>query len=256
MKKHEPLVIPSRDKQKQQRALILTKGMPQPTSFLGLLKAMLRELPMRAIMGKEEALIAIILSVFFLFSSSLISETFVRGSLTPLLGMIVAASPLLFCSLLVISIVIKMQARTIELEMTMKYTIYHIFTLKMILIGLWTIVLNSATGLIYATTLPIDIWRIFTLSGLSLTVFAIGFLFAVRRRYTMLAAASYIVLWTIGHLSLLIFEPTIYTYLLETTPTLLLAGLLLASGIVMSDQLIRFSQKKQGGMHECFEWNR
>lgn len=251
MKNEDKIPYPSEQEIQRQINYIVQKGLPKRKFILHELLVLYKQIGFFQLLPKSaEWLFTIATLMIILFIMRLLNDVGVEAR-NPYYALLFMLSPFMFGITAYSSFFEKKETGTIELEMTMKHTVFHIIALRMLLFSGLAIVVNMSLSFCLAYLSDVDFIRIWLLSLTGLFLFAIGLLFAMRSGQIMRNMLGFGVLWLCGN-SLLIFSAyTVYLQLLNQLPIIIYLGLVLLLVVLFCRLFNQLFLRKQEGIWLC-----
>lgn len=248
--KFEPK-LPTDAEMERQIALIVKKGLPRRQSMCELLGEIWREFPKRQLLFDRGELLftSLLLAVivgqlyFAIETANLLHDSWI--------AMLFLISPFLFLALTGFSTIRKQLEGTLELEMTVKYTVYQILAIRMLFYSIVASIVHVVCILIASHFLSIDILKVVSVALTGLFLFAAGMLYMLRGRRPLRTVAIYCLGWFSGNLLLFSQAKAVYMPVLMQLPNAFYVLLTCGAISLYLYGLQRFFKKQQGGTFEC-----
>ncbi|KNF08403.1 hypothetical protein CLPU_7c00310 [Gottschalkia purinilytica] len=200
---------------------IVKKGLNPKNSFYSDLKSMYKQIGFKYLFHD---MLEITFTVLIIFSMLLVpviisSEIHDKVNSRYIYAFIFTVSPIMYLVISLLSFVNTKQKGTYEIEMTCKYNIYQLATLRMLVFSVLCILFNSifvyTINVIYE---QIDFLRAFIVSSTSLFLFSTIFLYMIIITRSKLIKYIVITSWIVLNSLLVVFNIDFYIYLLIKIP--------------------------------------
>ncbi|OWA36920.1 hypothetical protein B9G55_02250 [Saccharibacillus sp. O16] len=225
-----PVDYPSESEERRQVAGILETALPGRPSFLVYVTEMYRQIGFRHLFRDlTEIVFVLLLGIgVWIFTALFAME---QRNTELAYTFIFTVSPLLY---LVVSVIFFAELRrrdTYAVEMSCRYNVYQLASLRMLMFAAVCLVLNALlVGLISAAYGRVDMLRGLLLSASSLMLFAAAFLYGMLRGKNAAMRYLWVVAWPMLNLVTAIAQPAFYHLLLMQVP-LYVYALLFAAGV-------------------------
>lgn len=242
---------PSDEEINKHVALIVKQGLPKKQNFLVSIVEMKRQIGWQYIfINRGEALFSGCLMLIVLVYAFLVSnESAVQVS--GFYGMLFILSPLAFLSLMAYGYYQKKLSHTFELEMTMKYTVFQLLAIRMLVFSSIAIFINMTFVLIVSLKVDFDVLHGILLSMTGLFVFSAGLLLVLRSGNFIKQSVFFIAAWVLVNVSLFILLGNQYGAILNGLPSIAYGIILMISFWVYMISLKHVFNRKQEEAWAC-----
>ncbi|MFT4416188.1 hypothetical protein ACLM5H_20190 [Fredinandcohnia humi] len=250
-KKKRSIPYPSDEEINNQVALIVKQGLPKKQSYFHSILEMIRVVGWRYLfLNRGEALFSglMILSVLaYVFFAS--NESTIHTS--DLYAMLFIISPLVFLSLMANGYYQKKWSNTFELEMTVKYTVFQLLAVRMLVYSSVAIFSNMTFVLLVSLRYDLDVLRGILLSMTGLFVFSACLLFVLRTGNFLKRSVYFIAAWVLGNIALFISIENQYGAVLTKLPSIAYGIILMISIWIYMISLKQVFHRKQEEAWAC-----
>lgn len=230
---------PSEEEINRSIAESIAKAYPKREGLLIYLSRLYRHIGMDFLLhGMREMLLSVLAAYFFLIICyNSLSQTVMSHSCL----LIVLFSPLVFQLILFLSVVMEQEQSTLELQMTCKYTIYHILALRMLLVSAFSVLLNSAACIVVFWESGAEmIVRMIFLSTTVLFAYSLFYVKLLTRSVRLTFQVLLYGVWIAANIMLCLLLPAVYRYMVWELPLVFHIGMWLLSAVLMGYLLSRF----------------
>lgn len=248
--KFEPK-LPTEEEIDRQIAMIVDKGLPRKQSMWEMLGEMWRVFPKKQLFFERgeilfTSLLLIVVAGQLWYTIEAPMET--TDSWAAMLFLI---SPFLFLALTGFSTIRKKLEGTLELEMTMKYTVYQILAIRMLFYSIIASIVHAGCIVIAAQFIAMDVFKMISVALTGLFLFAAGLLYVLRGRGPLLKTILYCIGWLAGNFVLFGQDKQVYTQVIMQLPNAFYIMIACMAISLFLFGLQRFFTKQQGGTFEC-----
>ena len=195
----------------------IQKAYPKKENALVYLIKLYRQIGLEFLMqGIKEIFLGIILTYLLMFfwrsgtEMNMDNHTFL---------FVTVFSPIVFQTILVLSIIGKKEQHVYELEMTCKYTVHHVLLLRMFLTsGFCTLCNAGACIVVFKGEGMADILHMVFLSATALFAYSLLYLILLLRSSMWKHQVILYLVWSVGNILAAILFPTCYTFLAIDIP--------------------------------------
>lgn len=251
--KKEKFEIPNLSEKQvdQQIALIIQKGLPKRSSLRESIVHVVRDFPKRPFLFEPgEWLFSCILIVFM--SYIVFSTTQNPNFKAPdFYSIIFALSPFVFIGLIGFSYMSKKMNGTLEIEMTMKYTVYQMLAIRMLFYSVIASIVNIGIIVVTAKFIQFDIFQAIAIALTGLFIFSAIFLLLVKGQFAAFKATVFSALWLLGNIALSKYETKAYGEVLIQLPSIVYITIALGAFILFIYALQQFFHTNEGGIMKC-----
>lgn len=250
-KEKENLPFPNDREIDRQVALIVQNAFPAKRYFLKEMHDFKKRVGWMYLMpNRGETLFSSIVLITSIFCLWMVT-TLDQSTSTLLYGYVFFTAPLSLFLLTAYAFYEKWEKQTFELEMTLKFTIFQVIAVRMLLFSSISLFINTTAAIGMALSFELDFLRVWLISLTGLFGFASGLLWFVARgnvwRRTVIFTSS----WLAVNSVCLVAAKDAYLLVVFHLPLVLYAGLLL---ILVSFFLYTFKKaftRKQEGLWTC-----
>ncbi|MGX1193082.1 hypothetical protein [Metabacillus sp. SLBN-84] len=220
---------PSDEDINKQVALIVKQGLPKKQNLILSIAEIRRQMGWQYLfINRGEALFSgclmiIVLAYLFLVSNEAANQA------PDFYGMLFILSPLSFLSFMAYGYYHKKVNDTFELEMTMKYTVYQLLVVRMLVFSSMAIFVNITVVFILSYKVDLNVLRGILVSMTGLFVFSAGLLFVLRSGHFLKRSVLFIAAWVLVNTVLFLLSGKEYGAVLNTLPMISYGVILLVS---------------------------
>ncbi|MGM9951103.1 MAG: hypothetical protein ACI33P_13310 [Lysinibacillus sp.] len=248
--KFEPK-LPTEAEIDRQIAIIVGKGLPRRQSMWEMLAEIRREFPKRQLLFERGELLFTSLMLVVIAGQMWYTIEAPRNLTDGWTAMLFLISPFLFLALTGFSMIRKQLEGTMELEMTVKYTVYQILAIRMLFYSVVSSVVHMCCIMIAAQFIQMDVLKAVSVALTGLFLFAAGLLYILRGKRPLLNVVIYCIVWFTGNFVLFGEAKKVYMQILLQLPNALYIGIVCGAVSFFLVGLQQFFKKQQGGAFEC-----
>lgn len=154
---------------------------------------------------------------------------------------IILFSPLVFQLILFLSVLGEREQNTYEVEMTCKYTVYHVLALRMFLVSGFSILLNAifCTALFWENGMTVLVRMIF-LSATALFAYSLLYVSLLTKSARLIYQVLLYGAWLVGNVLFRLLLPMLYEYIVWQLPVVLHVFVWLLFAGIMGHKLSQF----------------
>ncbi len=198
---------------------ILNRAYPKEEKLSEYLRGLYRQIGFDFLMHGMGRMMAFVLFLYFIciFCSKLTTEPVT----VEIWVYVVIFSPAAFLLPMFLGLVGEKEQGMLDLQMTCRYTVFHVLTLRMMIAAIFAMTANSTALLLVLYNEGIgDVLHVIFLSITSVLVYAVLFLILLWKRNPLLAQLGLCVGWGAGHFAMRLFMPQLYGLLAMHVPLL------------------------------------
>ena len=248
--KFEPK-LPTEAEIDRQIAIIVGKGLPRRPSMWEVLAEIWREFPKRQLLFEKGELLFTGLMLVVIVGQLWYTIEAPRNLTDGWTAMLFLISPFMFLSLTGFSMIRKHLEGTLELEMTVKYTVYQILAIRMLFYSVVSSVVHMCCIAIAAQFIQMDVLKVVSVALTGLFIFAAGLLFILRGKRPHMNVPIYCIVWFTGNFVLFGEAKAVYMQVILQLPNALYIGIVFGAISFFLFGLQQFFKKQQGGAFEC-----
>lgn len=221
MNKNNYIDYPSDKEIENEINLIITKGLPNKVSFLEKMYEIYRNIGIKNLFN-DRVEILLVLVIMIITGSYYLTQPLVNRFPNYLYSIVFIVSPIFYMVICTLSFGKNQQAKTIDIIMSCKYTIYHLSAFKMLIVSIVSVVLNSLIILLASLAYSeISFLNLFLLSVSSLFLFALGFLFILIHTNRIISCYIFSGSWLLINILASSRYHQVYSKILSIIPILL-----------------------------------
>lgn len=235
----------------QQITMIIQKGLPKRSSLRASLVQIVQNFPKRQFLYEPaEWLFTCVLIVFmsYIVHSTIQNPTFMA---TDFYSFIFALSPFVFIGLIGFSYMSKKINGTFEIEMTMKYTVYQMLAIRMLLYSVIASIVNISVIVITSKYLQFEIFQAIAIALTGLFIYSAIFLLLVKGQLAAFKAITFSALWLFGNIVLSNDETITYIKVLIQLPILVYVTITIGAFLLFIYALQQFFQTNVREVMKC-----
>lgn len=243
--------LPKEDVIDEQVSIIVAKALPKQKSMLGMLIDLWHSRHLwQVFFGRGEWLFSLILLVGVLVLTVLsVENNSIKAS--EFYSFTIIAAPFLFLALTCFSYIDKKRHGTLELVMTMKFTLYQMLAIRMFVYSIIASFFIITSILVAALFVEIKVLYSIPIGLSGLFIFAALLLLLYQERHLLVRTGVFCFIWIGGNLSLSYLLKDSYEFVLTKLPIFIYFLILIAAFSLFIFSLKRFFTRNQGGAFEC-----
>ncbi|KGR84483.1 hypothetical protein [Lysinibacillus odysseyi] len=243
--------LPEEAEIERQIAIIVSKGLSRKQSMWEVMRKIWREFPKRQLLFERGELLFTSLLLAVVASLLLYTIEAPRDTTDSWTAMLFLISPFLFLALTGFSTIRKQLEGTLELEMTMKYSVYQILAIRMLFYSITASIAHVCCIVIAAQFISMDVFKMISAALTGLFLFAAGLLYVLRGKRPLLHTIIYSISWFAGNFVLFSQAKLVYIQVVLQLPNALYIMMICAAISLFLFGLQQFFKKQQGGTLEC-----
>lgn len=211
---------PSTEERDQSISYIIEKAYHQKENVFSYLYHLYCRVGMKFLLGEMRKLYVVVL---ILYGGLILAGQSLEDALElhSYVG-IVALAPIAFQMVLGLSLLNEQEQNTYELQMTCKYTLYHVLALRMIVAGVFAVMMNAAFCLfVYGNRETAFFLRVLFLSVTALLGYSLIYLTQIMKNSRIKYQVGLYGMWIAGNMVLAACFPKGYLFLAARIPLLL-----------------------------------
>ena len=227
MKDQDLIPYPTDEEMHNQITQIVEKGLPKQKSFFSEITGLYKQMGWRYLLPNQNEWIftVIVIAALYLFAGFTFGS---EGVFTATkIVMFFMISPFLFMSMSLFSFYDKREAHTFELEMTTKFTVFQVVSVRMLVFSSLAILCNTSLALWVSYMHDLVFMRLWLLSLTGLFLFATGLLVLLRTGQILPKVVGYISGWGVVNSGLVWLADEAYIQVVLTLPTVVYGGLVI-----------------------------
>lgn len=247
MKAEFEVKTPNDQQIEQQIQVIIQQAFPKQKSTVALAAEIWRVFSKRELFGRSELLFSIL--IVALVAIQLIYMIVNQDELgVEWAGILFLVAPFIFLALTVSNYITKQFAGMVEIEMTMKYTMYQLLAIRMAMYSVYAIVVHITTLFVASQFFVFDELTLtsFSLSGLFL--FATGMLILMRKNSSFIRILLYSGCWFV--VTSVVFTKLNLDVVMQL-PKIVYVLVMVVTMYLFIHAIYQMFTKKQGGSYEC-----
>lgn len=136
--------------------------------------------------------------------------------------LIILVSPLVFQSILLLSVLREQEQYTYEVEMTCKYTVYHVLALRMLIVSGFSILLNAifCTILFWENGMAVLVRMVF-LSATAVFAYSLFYVSLLTKSIRLIYQVLLYGAWLLGNVLFRLLLPMVHEYMVWRLPVVL-----------------------------------
>ena len=208
---------PTEDEINTSIAVSIEKAYPKREGFLVYLSRLYRQIGLAFLLhGMWELFLLVIAAYGFgICSFDILSQPLTARSYLP----IILFSPLVFQLILLLSVLREQEQYTYEVEMTCKYTVYHVLALRMLIVSGFSILLNAVFCMIIFWENGMEVLvRMVFLSATALFAYSLLYVSLLMKNTRLIYQILLYGLWLVGNILFKLLLPKVYEYMVWQLP--------------------------------------
>ena len=230
---------PTEDEINTSIAVSIEKAYPKREGFLVYLSRLYRQIGLAFLLhGMWELFLLVIAAYGFgICSFDILSQPLTARSYLP----IILFSPLVFQLILLLSVLREQEQYTYEVEMTCKYTVYHVLALRMLIVSGFSILLNAVFCMIIFWENGMEVLvRMVFLSATALFAYSLLYVSLLMKNTRLIYQVLLYGLWLVGNMLFKLLLPKVYEYMVWQLPVVFHVFVWLLFAGMMGHKLSQF----------------
>lgn len=230
---------PTEDEINTSIAVSIEKAYPKREGFLIYLSRLYRQIGLAFLLhGMWELFLLVIAAYGFgICCFDILSQPLTARSYLP----IILFSPLVFQLILLLSVLREQEQYTYEVEMTCKYTVYHVLALRMLIVSGFSILLNAVFCMIIFWENGMEVLvRIVFLSTTALFAYSLLYVSLLMKNTRLIYQVLLYGLWLVGNMLFKLLLPKVYEYMVWQLPVVFHVFVWLLFAGMMGHKLSQF----------------
>lgn len=215
---------------------ILDRAYPKEEKLTEYFQVLFRRIGFDFLMNGMGRMMFFILLLYFvcIFCSKLSTEPVT----VEIWSYVVILSPVAFLLPMFLGLIGEKEQGMMELQMTCRYTVYHVLTLRMMIATIFAMTVNSIALMIVLYDEGFrDVLHIVFISITSVLIYTVLFLALLWKRNPLIAQAGLFIGWIVGNFGMSLLMPQIYGFLVMHVPLLCHVMIWILMGYVVAHLL-------------------